>query len=97
MDVSLDGLGEEEGLAEADDPFRGVHLEPKEIDEFGDADGLRAVIFIAASNHASGKKGFDGIVEMLRHRRLSHARFAGLDRRGDARVALDVGAVVPRP
>ena len=28
---------------------------------------------------------------MLRHRRLSHARFAGLNRRGDARVALDVG------
>src|SRR5271165_7103671 len=38
MDVSLDGLGEEEGLAEADDPLRGVHLEPKEIGEFGEAD-----------------------------------------------------------
>ena len=37
MDVSLDGLGEEEGLAETNDPFRGVHFEPKEIDEFGDA------------------------------------------------------------
>src|SRR5208283_5907310 len=38
MDVSLDGLGEEEGFAETDDPLRGVHLEPKEIGEFGEAD-----------------------------------------------------------
>ena len=38
MDVGFDRFGEEEGFAEADDPFRGVHLEPKEIDEFGDAD-----------------------------------------------------------
>ena len=38
MDIGFDGLGEEEGLAEADDPFRSVHLEPEEIGEFGDAD-----------------------------------------------------------
>ena len=91
MDVGLDRLGEEEGLAEPARPSSVCTLQPKQIGEFVDANGFEAVIFISASNHAGGKKGFDGIVEMLRHRRLSHARFAGLNCRGDARVALDVG------
>ena len=38
VDIGLDGLGEKEGFAEADDPFRGVHLEPQQVGEFGDAD-----------------------------------------------------------
>ena len=37
-----------------------------------------AVIFMPASDHARRQKRLDGIVEMLRHRRLGRARIRGL-------------------